>query len=146
MKRLLFCLNLIAAPALAADVDQAPGAKLRMLDKLTGQVTDLDLGNGKSQKFGRLTVQLDDCRYNPENPAAEAYAHLTVLDANATDPVFNGWMTASSPALSALDHPRYDVWVLRCDVADVVLPDVEDPPEDLPAEGEGEATTDDGNG
>ncbi len=144
MKRLLFCLSLIAPPAFAADVEQAPGAKLRMLDKLTGQVTDLDLGNGKSQEFGRLTVQLDDCRYNPENPAAEAYAHLTVLDANATDPVFNGWMTASSPALSALDHPRYDVWVLRCDVADVVLPDVEDPVEEPPAEGE--ATTDDGNG
>jgi hypothetical protein len=144
MKRLLFCLSLIAAPAFAAGVEQAGGAKLRMLDKLTGQVTDLDLGNGKSQEFGRLTVQLDDCRYNPENPAAEAYAHLTVLDANTPDPVFNGWMTASSPALSALDHPRYDVWVLRCDVADVVLPDVEDPVEELPVEGE--ATTDDGNG
>jgi hypothetical protein len=148
MKRLLFCLALIGLPAFAAGVEQAPGAKLRMLDKLTGQVTDLDLGNGKSQVFGRLTVQLDDCRYNPENPAAEAYAHLTVLDANAADPVFNGWMTASSPALSALDHPRYDVWVLRCDVADVVLPEVEDPPEELPAEGEATdpEATDDGNG
>jgi len=29
-------------------------------------------------------------------------------------PVFKGWMIASSPALNALDHPRYDVWVLRC--------------------------------
>lgn len=56
--------------------------------------------------------------------------HLTILDAASTTPDFDGWMTASSPALSALDHPRYDVWPLRCDVADLVLPDVETAPAD----------------
>ena len=94
----------------------------------------------------RLTITLDGCRYNPENPAAEAYAHLTVRDANMSEPVFDGWMVASSPALSALDHPRYDVWVLRCDVPDLELPDVEPAPEDGGA-GEGDPpATDDGNG
>lgn len=148
MKRLVFCLSLMASGALASGVEQAPGAKLRMLDKLTGEVTDIDLADGKSKAFGRLTVQLDECRYNPENPAAEAYAHITVLEANSTDPIFNGWMTASSPALSALDHARYDVWVLRCDVADVVLPDVEDPPAEdaAPTDGSDPAATDGGNG
>ena len=29
--------------------------------------------------------------------------------------LFDGWMIASSPALNALDHPRYDVWVIGCD-------------------------------
>ena len=28
--------------------------------------------------------------------------------------VFSGWMFASSPALSALEHPVYDVWVVDC--------------------------------
>lgn len=59
-------------------------------------------------------------------------------------------MTASSPALSALDHPRYDVWVLRCDVPDVALPEVADPPpEEAPPEDppvEDPAATDGGNG
>ena len=27
---------------------------------------------------------------------------------------FTGWMFASSPALNALEHPVYDVWVLDC--------------------------------
>ncbi|OZA01113.1 MAG: hypothetical protein B7Y02_17840 [Rhodobacterales bacterium 17-64-5] len=49
-------------------------------------------------------------------PLGDAWAHVTILDAGQTDPVFKGWMVASSPALSALDHPRYDVWVLHCDV------------------------------
>jgi hypothetical protein len=39
---------------------------------------------------------------------------------NDNAPVFSGWMIASSPALSAMDHPRYDVWILRCDTDLVV--------------------------
>jgi hypothetical protein len=53
-----------------------------------------------------------------------------------TDPVFSGWMVASSPALSALDHPRYDVWVLNC-----IYPQSEAPPEvapDAPEDGAAE--------
>jgi hypothetical protein len=143
MKRLAICLVLCAPMAAAQTVEEAPGAKLRLLDKITGALTDMDLSNGQSQTVGRLTVQMDACRYDPENPAAEAFAHLTVLDSAKPNPVFNGWMTASSPALSALDHPRYDVWVLRCDVPDVVLPEVDETPVEEPA---ADATTDDGNG
>lgn len=29
-------------------------------------------------------------------------------------PLFSGWMFASTPGLSALEHPVYDVWVIRC--------------------------------
>ena len=38
---------------------------------------------------------------------------VTLTD-GADQPVFSGWMIASSPALNALDHARYDVWVMRC--------------------------------
>lgn len=40
--------------------------------------------------------------------------HLTVMEQGQPSPAFSGWMVASSPALSALEHPRYDVQVLRC--------------------------------
>ena len=130
MMRLLALLLLTTAPALAQDVADAGAAKLRVLDKLTGEITDLSLAQGQSVTIGRVTVRMDDCRYYPENPAQEAFVHLTILDASSTKPDFDGWMTASSPALSALDHPRYDVWPLRCDVADLVLPDVETAPAD----------------
>lgn len=148
MKRLAFALALLAFPALAQEMADAPGAKLRVLDKLTGQVQDITLAVGQSQSFGHLTVQVDGCRSPADNTTAEADAHLTIMDARQQDPVFAGWMVASSPALSALDHPRYDVWVLRCDVPDLALPEVEDVPEEEAAP-DGEApdeATDDGNG
>ncbi|HBK91552.1 MAG TPA: hypothetical protein DDZ68_07785 [Parvularcula sp.] len=43
---------------------------------------------------------------SPAAPAAAAQ-----LPSNT---VFSGWMFASSPALSALQHPVYDVWVIDC--------------------------------
>jgi len=142
--RLAAALSLLAAPLFAQDFAEAPGAKLRMLDKLTGEVSDLLLSNGETKTVGYMTVKLDSCRSPADNATAEAYAHLTLLDSRTSDTVFSGWMVASSPALSALDHPRYDVWVLRCDVPDLVLPEVEPAPEEDPAP-EAEATpADDG--
>lgn len=125
MMRLILALGLavVTAPALAQAVSDAPGGLLRVLDKLSGVVQDLDLGRGQSQVIGRLTVQLNDCRYPTDNPASDAFAHLTVHDSVADAPIFAGWMVASSPALSALDHPRYDVWVLRCDFPDAPTPE-----------------------
>jgi hypothetical protein len=136
MKRLALLLSLLALPVQAQEMADAPGASLRILDKLTGVVQDVTLARSQSVVMGRLTVQLDACRSPADNTVAEADAHLTILDAASTDPVFAGWMTASAPALSALDHPRYDVWLLRCDVPELALPEVEDAAED---EGEGEA-------
>lgn len=108
---------LLAGTGAAADIVSATGGQLRMLDKMTGVVADYDIARGQAQALGRLTVTLDDCRYPSDLPTGEAYAHLTITDTTAT--LFAGWMIASSPALSAFDHQRYDVWVLRCDVPEV---------------------------
>ncbi|MEO8243546.1 MAG: DUF2155 domain-containing protein [bacterium] len=107
---------LMMAQMASADIVEARGGELRFLDKMTGVVSDHDLSIGQSQVQGKLTVTLDDCRYPSDQPTGEAYAHLTIMDQASADPVFKGWMIASSPALNALDHARYDVWVLRCDV------------------------------
>ncbi len=90
------------------------GVVVRALDKVTGNLADIELTGGQSQRFGRLAVTLGECRYPVGNPAGDAYAFLVIRAAGQERPVFEGWMIASSPALNALDHPRYDVWVLRC--------------------------------
>lgn len=128
---------LAAQPALAEDFADADSGVLRWLDKLTGQTGDMELARGQSATNGRLTIQLDACRYPAENPAGDAQAHLTVLDATRDGAVFSGWMLASSPALSAMDHPRYDVWVLRCVVPGYAPPEVAAQPDgDSPEGGE----------
>lgn len=117
----------LATPAAAQEQADAEGGSLRFLDKLTSETGDVTLTRGQVAQFGRLTVALDSCRYPVDNPAADATAHLTIMDGTTETPLFSGWMIASSPALSALDHPRYDVWVLSC-----ILPEAAT----APAEGE----------
>lgn len=128
MKWLAVALMAMPLPLLAQEMDSAPGGSIRFLDKITGKVVDLNLQTGQSVDAGRLTIKLDDCRYPRDNPAADAQAHLTVVDNVAGSTPFSGWMLASSPALSAMDHPRYDIWVLSCD-SGFVAPEVEDVPE-----------------
>lgn len=93
------------------------GVSLKGLDKVSGEVADLDLRIGETAPVGRLEVTVGDCRYPEDNPTGEAYAWLSILDTGRETLVFEGWMVASSPALNALDHPRYDIWVIRCTIA-----------------------------
>ncbi|WP_226621792.1 DUF2155 domain-containing protein [Alloyangia pacifica] len=117
MKRALAGLLMLAATAAGAQqeaTETGTGATLRGLDKLTGRVTDLEVASGESVTFGRIDIALQDCRYPEGNRAGDAFAFLTIREAGEADPVFRGWMIASSPALNPMDHQRYDVWVLRC--------------------------------
>ncbi len=104
----------IEPPTPSERISAAGGALLRGLDRVAGTSTDITLEVGDSAQIGHLVVMLEECRYPVENPAGEAYAWIDVFDSRADEMVFSGWMIASSPALSALDHARYDVWVINC--------------------------------
>lgn len=90
------------------------GVVLRSLDKVNGRVEDRELAIGSSAQLQGLLVTVSDCRYPVDNPTGDAYAYLRVRSPQDGVNYFQGWMVASSPALNALDHNRYDVWVLRC--------------------------------
>ncbi len=106
----------VGASALVAQekVSEATGADLRGLDKVDGAVRDIKLPIGGSADFGSLTVTLGDCRFPVGNPSGDGFAYVTISEKSSGKVDFAGWMIASAPALDALDHPRYDVWLLRC--------------------------------
>lgn len=116
MRALLIILAFIATPVFGQNVSNAPAAVLRGLDKVDGSLTDIELAAGASSAYGRLNITLGECRYPKGNPSGNAYAHLTIREAGVEAPIFAGWMIATAPALNALDHARYDVWVLRCKI------------------------------
>ena len=134
------------APLIEGQVAQGQGALLRGLDKVSGQSTDLALNVGDSVTFGRLEVRLGECRYPADDPESDAFAQLTITDSRSRTALFTGWMIASSPALSALDDARYDVWVVGCnDGAGAARPDLTYVPDTAVPEG-GEGAGPDGEG
>ena len=114
IRALALALVLVATPALAIRTDSGAGGVIRVLDKINGEVADVELRTGETRQVGRLLVSLGDCRYPADNPAGDAFQWLTIRYQGQDEAVFQGWMIASSPALNAMDHPRYDVWALRC--------------------------------
>lgn len=65
-------------------------AKLRGLDKVTGQTRDFDLAAGQTADFGRLQLRLGECRFPASDPTSDAYAELTITDLRANSTVFSG--------------------------------------------------------
>jgi hypothetical protein len=98
----------------SAHSDAANAAVLRGLDTITGTVGNFQIAVGETLRFERLDVTLEACRYPPGDIERDAFALLTIKDIREDAPRFHGWMVASSPALAALDHPRYDIWVIEC--------------------------------
>ncbi len=117
MIRLAAAIAAVLLSSTAAESEDAlngSGAIMRGLDTITGRVSEFEVAVGQSQKFDRLSIRLDACRYLPENPALHSYAYVVIDEFKSGKPLFSAWMIASAPALSAMDHPRYDVWLVRC--------------------------------
>jgi hypothetical protein len=110
-------------PFIPGALGQAPvtnGAVLQALDKVTARVTRLEVGLGQTVQFGTLRITARACAMRPPEEPPESSAFLEIVDSRknpAGTAVFSGWMFASSPALSALEHPSYDVWVTACRTA-----------------------------
>lgn len=111
------------AEAARPTVDQ-PYAVLRGLDKVTARISVLPLAVGQSTEFGTLTVTVRACRTTTPEEAPENAVFLEIQDnppGRESRQVFSGWMFSSAPAVSALEHAVYDVWIDEC--ADSPPPD-----------------------
>lgn len=107
----------LAGPAAAEPMEEKQEAVLQALDKVTARVRTIEAPVGGTVDFGALAVTIRACRKAPPIEAPEAAAFLEIDEIRPGEQpqrIFDGWMFASSPALSALEHPVYDVWVLDC--------------------------------
>lgn len=119
--------------ALAVPTDRAA---LQALDKITARSSRIELGVGETVEFGPLQITLKACDKNPPEETPESAAFLQIVEAKQSEaPVmrFSGWMFASSPALSAMEHPVYDILVLDC--IDSSAAKAQETQEGTPAEG-----------
>lgn len=122
--------------ALAAQVPAAATpydvAVLQGLDKVTARVSTIEAPVGEVVTFGGLEIIARHCDKRPPEETPESAAFLDIWEVREGEPaisVFRGWMFASSPALSAMEHPVYDVWVLDCKDAASATPAA--PPADV---------------
>lgn len=110
-------LGLATPPGLAAPTLPHQTVVLQTLDKVTARTGLIEAPIGEEMRLGTLGITARTCLETPptEPPESAAFLEIRALEpGKPPEPLFTGWMFASTPALSALEHPVYDVWVLDC--------------------------------
>jgi hypothetical protein len=113
-----------AAPAFAAMLPQ-PTAILQGLDQVAAKVSQIEAPVGSSVTFGTLSILVRDCETAPPDAPPDNAGFVQIYETppgEKTKRLFSGWMFSSSPALSGLEHPVYDVTLLGCKAANAPAP------------------------
>lgn len=97
---------------------EGKGAILHGLDKVTARISTLEADVGQTVSFGSLSITVRRCQRSRPDQKLEraAFVEIDNIDPGTKEKkrVFSGWMFMSNPAISALEHPVYDVWVKDC--------------------------------
>ena len=126
----------LAMPALA-DTIANPVAAFSGLDKITGRITQFDVYIDETVQFGALQITPRACYTRPPTETQRTSVFVEVDQVSLQQTVrriFTGWMFADSPALNAIDHAVYDIWLVDCKtVSDTPPPPVQQPAAEAPA-------------
>jgi hypothetical protein len=115
---LAICFFVLTARGESQEMTDRPRARLQALDKATARTAAFTMDVGQTVQMGSIFIRVTACRAAPELAEPESAAFVQVWEEEPPEfrPswVFSGWMFASSPAVSAMDHAVYDVWVVSC--------------------------------
>lgn len=114
----------VEAPAAPARRQRRRVAIVEAIDKITAQSMrfEVEVG-GRPVRFQRtLIFTARACEVSaPDEQVSDAVAYLEVslqprgvIQVSEPRQIFRGWMFASSPAVSGLQHPIYDAWIVGC--------------------------------
>lgn len=98
----------------------AVGVVLGGIDKVAARTAKFDANLKTKVFYNTLIITAYACKTRPPEEPPESAAFLQIQERKpdgTTQQLFSGWMFASSPALNALEHPVYDVWVISCKTA-----------------------------
>ena len=95
------------------------GAQFNALDKITARTKKLEIYLNEEQVLDSLIIILKSCQNRPPDFLPESAAYVEIYDNlnqtfNDNNLIFSGWMFSSSPAISALEHPVYDISLISC--------------------------------
>ena len=94
-------------------------AEFNALDKITARTKKLEISLNEEENLGSLIIILKSCQNRLPDYLPESAAYVEIFDLlnqseDKQNLVFSGWMFSSSPAISALEHPIYDISLVSC--------------------------------
>ena len=112
----LFLIVLFFSKQLLSEPLQMQYANFKLLDKISNILTEKTIAVNKSDSIETLNIKVYSCFTESPDEIPEDYVLIDVKD-NFQDKdksIYKGWMISSSPDVTPLEHPIYDLWLLGC--------------------------------
>ena len=111
-----FFIILFFSHQVSSEPVQKQYANFKLLDKISNKLIEKSIKVNESDFIETLNIQVISCFTEPPNEIPEDYVLIDVKD-NFHDKeisIYKGWMISSSPDVTPLEHPIYDLWLLGC--------------------------------
>ncbi len=96
-------------------------AIVQALNKTTAKTSYLELKVGEKFNFGSIRIIPHKCWQSPlsKKPENKILLEISEVKSEGDDKqiekrIFFGWMFSSSPSISGLEHPIYDIIAINC--------------------------------
>ena len=112
----IFLLVLFFSNQLFSEPLQMKYAKFKLLDKISNKLFEKTISVDDSDEIETLNIEVYACFTEPPDEISEDYVLINIKDnfKNEYKSIYKGWMISSSPEVTPLEHPIYDLWLLGC--------------------------------
>ena len=99
-----------------ADTIQKKYALLTLLNKTTNKVSTKEILVNSKVNWQTLNIEVLYCASTPPTEVPEDYVLIDVYDILNQEKIniYKGWMISSSPDVTPLENPIYDLWLVDC--------------------------------
>ena len=100
----------------SAETIEKKYASFKLLNKTTNKVSTKDILVSSKISWETLNIEVLYCGSTPPTETPEDYVLIDVYDTinNENTNIYKGWMISSSPDVTPLENPIYDLWLVDC--------------------------------
>ena len=100
----------------SAETIEKKYASFKLLNKTTNKVSTKDILVSSKIAWETLNIEVLYCGSTPPTEIPEDYVLIDVYDNinNENINIYKGWMISSSPDVTSLENPIYDLWLVDC--------------------------------
>ena len=100
----------------SAETIEKKYASFKLLNKSSNKVSTKDILVGSKISWETLNIEVLYCGSTPPTEIPEDYVLIDVYDTinNENINIYKGWMISSSPDVTPLENPIYDLWLVDC--------------------------------
>ena len=100
----------------SAETIEKKYASFKLLNKTTNKVSTKYISVNSKISWETLNIEVLYCGSTPPTEIPEDYVLIDVYDTinNENTNIYKGWMISSSPDVTPLENPIYELWLVDC--------------------------------